>query len=516
MTRRESSRGGGSPPGATGGSGLDRRSFLRVGVAGLVVAGGGVAAAVIAGRRSGTGSARSEVGSVDPAGSPMREFRLRAAPAPWDAGAGGSAPAWAYEGRVPGPELRVREGERVRVVLENGLPEPTTIHWHGLPVPHGMDGVPELTQEAVAPSGTFVYEFVAAPAGTYWYHSHAPYQFDRGLFGALVVEPSRETLDYDREEVLVFDDWMLEPDSPRPDPDAGGGMMGMMRGMEGMPGMTRGGTGMGAGAVRSQPLYDAFTVNGVVGATHPPIVVRRGDRLRLRLVNACASHVVPLRISGHRLTITHSDGRPVEPFAADALRLGMGERYDILVDMTNPGVWALEALDEGQQAAGLRVPIRYAGARGTPPQATRGPVAVASYRDLTGIERVERREPDRVYDLELSGGMMTGPTVWTINGKRYPDTEPLEVEEGERVRVRLFNMSMMPHPMHLHGHFFDVVAPDGRGVDRPIRKDTLIVDHMQTHVIDFTADNPGSRWFFHCHNLYHQHGGMAMEVRYRG
>ncbi|HUP53705.1 MAG TPA: multicopper oxidase family protein [Longimicrobiales bacterium] len=498
----------------TDGGRLDRRSFLRIGAAGLVVAGGSAAVAVLAGRGREAGGPGPQVDGVEFSRTPMRQFRLRAAPLEWDVGTGHASPAWGYEGRVPGPEIRVREGERVRIVLENGLPEPTTIHWHGLPVPHAMDGVPELTQEAVPPGGTFVYEFVAGPAGTYWYHSHAPYQLDRGLFGPLVVEPGREPLDYDREQILVFDDWLLDPDHPRPDPNAAGGMMGMMEGMGGMRGMMRGGAETHVEGVRAQPLYDAFTVNGVLGTEHAPIEVRRGERLRLRLINASASHVVPVRVAGHRLTITHSDGRPVEPFTADTVLLGMGERYDVLVQMTNPGTWALESLNAAQRAAGLRVPIRYAGARGSATGVSETGL-VARYSDLRGLEGTESRRPDRVYDLELSGGMMRGPTVWTINGRRYPDTEPLEVVEGERVRVRLFNMSMMPHPMHLHGHFFDVVAPDGRPAGRPIRKDTVVLDHMQTHVIEFTADNPGPRWFFHCHNIYHQHGGMATEVRYR-
>lgn len=517
---------------------LSRRDFVRMGWGGsLVLAGGGVGLARLfadgdGGRTAGptgTGPVAAGAGARRGIGGRVREVRLTARAAEWDVGAGRVVPAWTYDGRVPGPELRVKEGETLRVLLRNELPEPTTIHWHGIPVPNAMDGVPELTQAPVPPGETFAYEFVAGPAGTYWYHSHVRYQLDRGLFGPLIIEPARETLDYDREYVLVLDDWLFDPENPRPDRSAGMGMMGRMMGNGGSGTRAMMGGGMGdagagdgadeAGAPRPQPVYDAFTVNGQAGRAHPALRVKRGERVRLRLINASAAKVVPLRLAGHRLQVTHLDGQRVRPLETDVLRIGMGERYDVIFTADNPGVWPLEALDSEQSGQGLRVLVRYDGVRGdrVSAAASSSP-AFSRYRDFDGLEAATAREPDRTYDLQLSGGMMAGPTVWTINGRRYPDTEPLEVREGERVRIRIFNMSMMPHPMHLHGHFFDVVAPDGRRAVSPIRKDTLMVGHMQRHVVDFTADNPGAspgaRWFFHCHNLYHQHGGMATEVRY--
>jgi FtsP/CotA-like multicopper oxidase with cupredoxin domain len=490
---------------------LSRRNFLKAGVGGaLSLAGGGVLYA----RMLGGGAERillPREGSGRDSVGPVREFRLTARVADWEIGSGRVSPAWTYDGRVPGPEIRVKEGERLRVVLTNELPEPTTIHWHGLPVPHAMDGVPELTQRPVAPGERFAYEFTAGPAGTYWYHSHVNYQLDRGLLGPLVIEPAREALEYDREYVLVLDDWLFDPENAEPDPSAGMGMMGGM--MRGMMGRNRSGSS-GRAAARPQPRYDAFTVNGLSGDSHPALRVRKGDRVRLRLINASAATVIPVRLAGHRLTVTHSDGQPVQPLEADGLRIGMGERYDVLFTADRPGIWPLEM--RGADGSGARLLVRYDGIRSnTVSQEAGSPASFPRYGDLQGLDPVRAAEPDRMFDLTLSGGMMAGPTVWTLNGRRYPDTEPLEVNEGERVRLRLFNMSMMPHPMHLHGHFFDVVGPDGRRAASPIRKDTLLVDHMQRHVIDFTADNPGARWFLHCHNLYHQHGGMATEVQYR-
>lgn len=466
---------------------MHRREFLKTSLGGaLVVAGGGVVATRLL---QGGGPAAT-----------IREIRLKAQVADWQVGPGAATRAWTYNGQVPGPEIRVQEGERLRVVLTNALPEPTTLHWHGLPVPYAMDGVPELTQPAVQPGETFTYEFTAGPAGTYWYHSHVGYQFDRGLFAPLIVEPAREPLSYDREYVLIFDDWLFDPDRPQPDP-----AMGM-----GVPHARP--LSHGPGVFRPQPLYDALTVNGRTG-DHPPLMVRRGDRVRLRLVNASASTVIPLRLAGHRFTITHSDGQPVEPSEADLLRLGMGERYDVLFTADAPGIWPLEIVGAGRHDPGLRV--RYQGVRGT--QGSGAPSVrpmVSNYRDLQGMQGWAAQAPDRIYDLVLSGGTASELGAWTINGRRYPETEPLEVRESERVRLLLRNHSGMAHPMHLHGHFFDVVGPDGRPAAAPIRKDTLVIGHGQVHVVEFTADNPGARWLLHCHHLYHHHGGMATEVRY--
>lgn len=467
---------------------MNRREFLTTGLGGaLVVAGGGVVATRFLQRWSPTGS--------------VREIRLTAQVADWQVGPGTTTRAWTYNGQVPGPEIRVKEGERLRVILDNDLPEPTTLHWHGLPVPHAMDGVPGLTQPAVQPGQQFTYEFTAGPAGTYWYHSHVGYQFDRGLFGPLIVEPACESLTYDREYVLVFDDWLFDATNPLPDP-----AMGM-----GEPGEQP--LAHGPGMLRPQPLYDALTVNGRSG-DHPPLMVRRGDRVRLRLVNASASTVVPLRLAGHRLTITHSDGQALEASEADLLRLGMGERYDVLFTADRPGVWPLEILGAGRHDPGLRV--RYEGIHGTQDSAapTVRPI-ISNYRDLQGPEAAGVRVPDRIYELALSGGLPDQPGAWMINGRRYPETDPLEVREGERVRLLLHNLSGMPHPMHLHGHFFDLVGPDGVPAVAPIRKDTLVIGHGQLHVVEFTADNPGAHWLLHCHQLYHHHGGMATEVRYQ-
>ena len=491
---------------------LSRRGFLGIAAAGV----GGAALGLTVLRRF--GGAQVGVAGQPPA-PPVRltdrvhEVALTARPAGWDIGNAGAAHAWTYNGVVPGPELRVTAGDTLRVALTNELSEPTTIHWHGVPVPFAMDGVADVTQPAVAPGMTFIYEFPVTTPGTFWYHSHAGYQLDRGLYGALIVEPQRETLAYDQEYTLVFDDWLQDPDHPRDNPDASGmGGMGGMRGMGGMMGRGRSRRpGAHGEAVRIEPLYDALVVNGLASA--PDLRVRRGDRVRLRLVNAGSALPIAVWLAGHELEVTHADGQPVVPRKTRALVLGMGERYDVLIAARNPGVWPLTAVATGRKRA--TVWLRYDGVTDGTAESGAAPSArdVLRYPELSAATPLPAGDPDRRVGLELSGGMMD-PARWTINGRQYPDTEPIEVRHGERVRIRLFNMSMMPHPVHLHGHFFQVVSFDDQRLGVPILKDTITLGHMETADLDVVADNPGSRWLLHCHNVYHMIGGMQTELRY--
>jgi FtsP/CotA-like multicopper oxidase with cupredoxin domain len=266
---------------------------------------------------------------------------------------------------------------------------------------------------------------------------------------------------------------------------------------------------MGSG----RPVFDTFAVNGKTYPNTPPLVVREGERVRLRLVNAGATQTQVFALAGHKLTLTHSDGNPLaHPLAVEAVRLGVGERADVEFVADHPGRWQLAGLMPGQLQQGLAVDVLYDGHENDPvrgfPRGTR--FAVPTYADYAGPPHPQA--PDRTYDLTLSGGMM-GSDVWTINGKAYPRTDPIDVRAGERVRLRLLNMSMEDHPMHLHGHTFQVVAIGGRPVDGPL-KDTLTVRHMEQYEIEFVADNPGT-WLFHCHNLEHMGGGLMAEVRYR-
>jgi multicopper oxidase len=226
---------------------------------------------------------------------------------------------WAYEGGLPGPEIRITEGDTLRVHLRNGLPAETTIHWHGLPVPTGMDGVPGLSQRPVGPGEEFLYEFVAPTAGTYIYYSHVGLQLDRGLYGPLVVEAIDQELDYDREHAIVLDDWL---------DGTGGTPVDALEALQSSVGGMMGGGMMGGSGHIPYPLY---LINGRPPQDPETLKVREGDRLRLRLINAAADTVFRFAAAGHKLTVTHTDGQPVEPVTVEAVRTGMGERYDVLL-----------------------------------------------------------------------------------------------------------------------------------------------------------------------------------------
>lgn len=275
----------------------------------------------------------------------VKEFLLSAEPVRWEYQDGKTVLAWGYDGHVPGPEIRVTEGERVRVVFTNRLPQPTTVHWHGLDVPASMDGVPGISQPPVAPGASFTYEFTATPAGTHFYHTHGSkhgdeaQQMDMGLSGAFIVEsPSQPAVD--REYTLVLDEWQTSP--------MGGGMMNMAMMMDG-------------GHVMD---YDLFTVNGRAFPATAPLLVQEGERVRLRVVNAGTSTIHPMHLHGHQFRITAADGNPVPPGAQwtrNTLTVHPGETYDVEFIADNPGVWLFHCHELHHADGGMIVPLQYEG-----------------------------------------------------------------------------------------------------------------------------------------------------------
>jgi multicopper oxidase len=207
------------------------------------------------------------------------------------------------------------------------------------------------------------------------------------------------------------------------------------------------------------------------------------------------------------MTVTHTDGYPVVPTVTDALLIGMGERYDVVVTLGD-GAFPLVARAEGKRGQGLAVVRTGAGGAPAPrtqPSELHGRVLLGTDLVAAHSARLTNRAVDRRHDLVLAGSM--APYRWTINGQTFPDAEPLPVTEGERVQLRIANMSMMFHPMHVHGHTF---AIEGTGV----RKDTAIVRPMETMTVTLDADNPG-QWATHCHNIYHAETGMMTTLSYR-
>jgi len=463
----------------------------------------------------------------------VRTFHLETRAVSWELAPGRTVKAMAYNGRVPGPEIRVREGQRIRIVLKNSLAEPTTIHWHGVDVPNAMDGVPGVTQKAVQPGETFVYEFDARPAGTRWYHTHFQEhrQMDLGLAAPLIIEPAApEPLAYDREVTLVLDDWATgaaEPLPPTREGTAGGrgstgGMMGgMMRGGSmmggrGMGGMMGGGM-MGRRAKAHEPAYDTMTINGRAYPATVPLRLRKGERVRLRLINASNEHTHVVRLAGHRLHVTHTDGNPLDSaVAVDAIPIAPSERYDVVVIAEHPGAWLLHCTQPGHARAGEQMLVLYEGDSATRPTAAESSLdGLRLWQYGLGRGRQILPPPDgatRTFEQTLSGGMM-GSDVWTINGKVWPRTDPLALARGERAVVRFRNMSMEAHPMHLHGQSFRVLAINDVRLEVPIVKDSVDIEgHMGSAIVELTAHNPGD-WLLHCHKPMHMDGGMISLVK---
>jgi FtsP/CotA-like multicopper oxidase with cupredoxin domain len=427
-------------------------------------------------------------------------------------------PVYTYNGSVPGAEIRIKQGDTVKINLKNELPVPTTIHWHGYPVPNSQDGIPGVTMDAIKPGETFTYEFTATVPGTYWYHSHqeSAKQVDKGLYGTLIVEPKNEEK-VDRDYTLVLDEWMSHPDEGNMDMS---GMdhsnMGHENSSDNQHHMDMSSTG------HDMSMYDIFTINGKSGSAVKPLKVKKGEKVRLRLVNAgYLSH--KLHLHGHEFKVVATDGQPLkdpQPIKDELLNIAPGERYDIEFTADNPGEWLLECHGEMKGTDGMKVKIQYEDDKGNADKANATDdlpvVDMTSY----GKQELGKFTLDQKYDVEytmyLGTAMGKDGMVYTINGKTYPETAPVNVKKGDLVKVKLVNNSPKDlHPMHLHGHFFQVLSKNGKPITgSPLIKDTLNLKPGEEYVVAFKADNPGN-WMFHCHDLHHASAGMVTEVKYK-
>jgi FtsP/CotA-like multicopper oxidase with cupredoxin domain len=468
---------------------IDRRGFLLL------------ATGAAAGAEAGCSSRTSDA----PAASPVpADVDLTFEPAETEIDLGGvSVRTWAYNARVPGNEIRIRKGQTLRAAVTNKLPADTSMHWHGLAIVNDMDGVPPLTQSPIPAGGAFTYEFMVPDAGTYWYHSHVGTQLDRGLYGPLIIEDPAEKADYDEELVVVLDDWI---DGTGTNPDQ---VLENLR-KTGMKPMKAGGPRVSPttpiGADTGDVTYPYFVVNGRVPADPEVRDYRAGQRIRLRVINAGSDTAFRVAVPDTDLNVIATDGYPVIPAAAKSVILGMGERVDAVftVNASVPVV----AVPEGKQGH-AQLNVRVGGA----PSAVKVDDFVAAVRGEVVLNTatlsptpevtLPARTPDQVFEAKLSGPRPG--YAWPFNGRLYdPAKGGIGVKPGQRVRMRIINESMMFHPIHLHGHTFEVVGRDGPRA----RKDTVLVAPMQTVEVDFDSVNPG-KWITHCHNTYHLEGGMA-------
>ncbi|EGX61077.1 putative multicopper oxidase [Streptomyces zinciresistens K42] len=532
---------------------INRRSIL---LAGLGVAGAGTLAACTSGSGSSSGNAL-----INPSGSAVaatekkrkstgrqQKLTLTAAPAMIDLGGGVMPKTWAFDGRTPGKEIRLSVGDTLVAELSNQLPDRTTtsIHWHGIALRNDMDGVPPLTQTAVRAGSTFTYRFIADAPGTYFFHPHVGVQLDRGLYAPLIVEDPKETLDYDDEWVVLLDDWVdgvtgtpdevfaelkqgmggmdMGSSSSSSSGDDMGDMGGMDMGDSASPSASASSGGMSMGkfmlmGAESDLLggdagdvkYPHHLINGRV-ATDPDVHTGKpGKKVRLRIINAGSDTAYRVALGDHKLTITHTDGFPVQHQEVDALLVGMGERYDVLVTLDD-GVFPLVALAEGKNANGLALVRTGSGSKPSAtvrPKELDGMIMTASQLRATDDVRLKSAKTDVTHQIKLTGGM--DKYNWAINGKPFdmmdPGANPIVIEEGRRVRLDFVNDTDMWHPMHLHGHTYQI------GAFGP-RKDTAIVLPKKKLSVFFDADNPG-QWMLHCHNAYHGEAGMMANVAYQ-
>jgi FtsP/CotA-like multicopper oxidase with cupredoxin domain len=486
---------------------LTRRGFLAVGTGALAAI--ALASCTTPPRYvSPTGAAVQQAESARGGTGRVTRVDLVAAPTQVDL-AGTTADTWSF-GSVPAPTIRLSAGDTLLANVRNQLPADTSVHWHGLALRNDMDGVPGATQAPIGAGEDFSYEFIAAHPGTYWFHPHVGPQLDRGLYGALIVDDPNEPLVYDDEWVVILDDW-LDGVTGTPDEvleELRGGMAGMMGGSGGH--MMMGARSELLGGDAGDVFYPLYLINGRPAADPETFASAPGKRIRLRIINAGSDTAFRVALGGHRLTVTHSDGFPVNPVDTDAILIGMGERYDVLVTLGD-GAFPLIAAAEGKGETALAV-VRTGS--GETPRATTIPELTGSVLTASALAAdpsavLPQRTVDRELTATLSGSMMAYD--WAINGRRFDPADPLAgalgVAQGERVRLLIENTTQMWHPFHLHGHTYQHA---GSGP----RKDTSIILPRTSLTVEFDADNPGL-WAAHCHNIYHAETGMMTILGYQ-
>lgn len=410
----------------------------------------------------------------------------------------GATPVWSYDGTIPGPMLRYRQGDHLTRQLVNQLDVPTSVHWHGIRIDNAMDGVAGLTQDAVKPGGTFDYDFALPDAGTYWYHAHtnSMEQVARGLSGALIVDEP-DAPDVDRDEVLVLGDWLLDPDTGRFAEPFAHPMM-----------MSHGG--------RTGNLV------GVNGRYDFRLEAKQNERLRLRLINTANARIFSLRLQGMQGWTVALDGMPLDtPMAVDdEITLAPAQRVDLIVDVTadegTPAGLLMWQQNDSWEAL-VEVTVTGQSARAARP-------APAALPPNPGMALPSLAEA-RALEMVMEGGAMAGMDSATHNGEHLDfralidrgqfwalsgqagrsDTPFASLSRGEAVRVKLINRTVFPHGMHLHGMHFREVRADG--TFGPMR-DTILSIPNELLDIAFVADNPG-KWLVHCHMLAHAASGMT-------
>jgi CopA family copper-resistance protein len=599
---------------------VDRRTLLRAGALGTF--GLGMQGLFPAWAQNGTSGLAPTLPTLS-----GEDIALEIARSPFKV-RGRSVHAVTINGTVPGPLLRLREGQNVRITVNNRLDEDTSIHWHGFILPFQMDGVPGVSFPGIKAKSTFVYEFPIKQSGTYWYHSHSGLQEQLGHYGPIVIDPAgADPVAYDREHVIVLSDWTFRhPHELITKLKKEGGyfnrqkmtLLGRFSGdpEQQMPAADR----KMFAKMRMDPadILDVtaaaytYLINGHGPADNWTGLFRPGERVRLRIINAAAMTIFNIRIPGLDMKVVATDGQNVVPVDVHELQIGNAETYDVIVeprdqaytfvaeamdrsgmglatlaprigmsaaipplrqrpvltmkdmgmggmdDGSMPGmdhgagtaggaaaVGAMAGMDHGSHSvasgatASPSAPMDMSGMNmrdksKVPPHVKVGvgvdsiamaPVdrtgdpglgldnvghKVLTYRDLRALTpSTDTRVPARTVEIHLTGNMER--FMWSIDGEKFSENpEPIRFERNERVRVTMINHSMMTHPMHIHGHFFEVV--NGQEA-KPIKHTVMVLPGAKLS-FDMTADAPGD-WAFHCHLLLHMHAGMMRVVTVR-
>lgn len=413
-------------------------------------------------------------------------------------------------------------GERFAVDLINDLDVDTIIHWHGQIPPNTQDGVPDAPMAALKPGEARGYDFAPA-AGTHWMHSHIPVQ-EMQLLAAPLIVRRPEDVAADRQEVVMF----LHDFSFRPAEEvleeiasgAGHGEMEQMPGMDhgamAMPHTSDGMVGMqGMGAMQMDLNdfdFDAYLANDRTLDDPETIPVETNGRVLLRVINGSAATSFWIDSGDLPGRLVAVDGQPVEPVPGTRFGLSMGQRLDIELELRGSGAWPVLALREGaRERTGLILATPGAQVRRIDPlgeaDAPAFDIGMEQEARLRAVSGLADRGTVPPIDVMLGGQMQ--PYVWTIDGKTWGEHLPISVRSGDRIELRFHNMSMMGHPMHLHGHHFQVVEIGGRRMGGAMR-DTLYVPPMTMATIAVDAGE-AARWMLHCHHMPHLSTGMMTE-----
>jgi multicopper oxidase len=469
---------------------------------------------------------------------------------------GVTARTQAFGSTIPGPLIRANIGDELAITVQNRLSEPTSVHWHGIALRNDMDGVEPATPNI--PAGQdFTYRFSVPNAGTYWAHPHVGLEGDMGLYLPVIVDDPTEPGNYDAEWIVVMDDWtdgvgkspqqlydaLTSPNKPTmqnmPPPASAtptttrttpttpttttatkGTTTTGTTGRSGTSGKTSTSAAAGApGEVGTSDLlggdagdiaYPYYLINGRIPAAATTLNAKPGQRIRIRFINTGSDTAFRVALSGHSMTVTHTDGFPVVPTQVDALLIGMAERYDVIVT-TADGVFPLVAAAEGKNAVARALLVTGSGSQPDPqfrPDELTKRVGTIDMFTATTSVNLGAAEPNLNLPVVLGRDMTK--YVWTINGEPYSKTNPLHIRQGQRPIITFDNQTMMYHPIHLHGHTFQLIKPNGAP---GARKDTVVVLPKQKIDAVLVADNPGL-WMLHCHNTYHEYAGMQTRLDY--